>query len=100
MLCSSCKKVSGSFTVISSVTATTRTTINKIRTNFFIKGIFKTNNVRSLYGDWKTTLRWQKLKLFCIDLTNLDLNCNDFFPINGSTHTNSFLGTRLYTFYL
>ena len=45
----------------------------------------------------KTTLRWQKLKLFCTDLTKLDLNCNDFFLMNGSTHTNSFVGARAYT---
>ena len=51
-----------------------------------------------MYGDWKRTLRWQKLKLFCTDLTNLDLNCNDFFPMNGSTHTNSFLGAWAYIF--
>ena len=51
-----------------------------------------------MHGDWKATLRWQKLKLFCTDLTNLDLNCNDFFPMNGSMHTNSFLGTRAYIF--
>ena len=31
--------------------------------------------------------------LFCTDLTNLDLNCNDFIPMNGSTH-NSFLGCK------
>ena len=37
------------------------------------------------------TLRWQKLKLLCTDLTNLDFKCSDFFPMNGSTHTNSFL---------
>ena len=36
-----------------------------------------------MYGDWKTTWKWHKLKLFCTDLTNLDLNCNDFFPTNG-----------------
>ena len=29
--------------------------------------------------------------LFCTDLTNWDFNCSDFFPMNGSTHTNSFL---------
>ena len=51
-----------------------------------------------MYGDWKTTWKWHKLKLFCTDLTNLDLNCNDFFPMNGSTHTNSFLGARAYIF--
>ena len=41
MFCSSCKKVSVSFTIISSIAATTRITINKMRTNFLIKGIFK-----------------------------------------------------------
>ena len=58
----------------------------------------KRNNVQSLYDDWKATRRWQKLKLFSTDLTNLDLNCNDFSLIKGSTHTNSFLGARAYTF--
>ena len=41
--------------------------------------------MQSLYGDWRTTLRWQKLKLFCTNLADLYLNCNDFFLINGST---------------
>ena len=33
------------------------------------------------------------------DWTNLDLNCNDFFPMNGSTHSNSFLGARACIFF-
>ena len=51
-----------------------------------------------MYGNWKTTLRWQKVKLFCIELTILDLNSNDFLPINVSRHTNSSLGARANTF--
>ena len=39
----------------------------------------------------------RNLVLFCIDLTNLDLNCNNFFPING-TQTNLFLGATACTF--
>ena len=69
-----------------------------MRTNFLIKGIFKTKQCMKLYGDWNATLRLQKLKLFCTDLTNLDLDCNDFFPTNGRTHANSFLGARAYIF--
>ena len=96
MFYSSSKKVLESFTIITSIAATARITINKIRTNFLIKGTvsLNRNNVQSLYGDWKTTLRWQKRKLFLIDLTNLDLNCNK------STHTNSFLVARACSFYL
>ena len=36
MFCSSCEKLSVSFTIISSIAAATRITINKIRTNFLI----------------------------------------------------------------
>ena len=98
MVCRSCKNASLSFTIISTIAAATRLTINKIRTKFFIKVSLKQNNVGNLYGDWKITSRWQKLKLLCADLTNLDLNCNDFFLINGGTHSNSFLGARVYAF--
>ena len=52
------------------------------------------------YGDLKTTLRWKKLKLFCTDLINLDLNGNDFFPMNCNTHTHSILCARAYIFLL
>ena len=99
MFCSSCKKVSVSFIIISSIAAATRITINKIITKLFnfLRVSLKRNNVGSLHGDWKTTLRRQKVKLLCTDLANLDLTCNDFFPINGSTHTNSFLGARAYS---
>ena len=95
----SCKKVLLSFTIISSIAATTRIRINNIRTNFLIKEALKQNNVQSLHEDWKKTLRWQKLKFFCTNLTNLDLHCNGFFPMNGSTHTKSFLGAKAYTFF-
>ena len=88
MFCSCHKKVSVSFIIISSIAATTQ--IKKIRANFLIKDIFKTKQCTKFVWYWKTTFRWQKLKLFFTDLTNLDLNFNDFFPINGSTHTNSF----------
>ena len=104
MFCSSSKKVLESFTKITRIAATARITINKIRTDLLIKGTvsLNRNSVQSLYGDWKTTLRWQKLKLFRIDLTNLDLNCNNKCSthINGSTHANSFLVGRACTFYL
>ena len=40
----------------------------------------------------------QKPKLFRTDLTNLDLNRSDVFPIKCSTHINFFLGARVYTF--
>ena len=88
MFCSCHKKVSVSFIIISSIAATTQ--IKKIRANFLIKDIFKTKQCTKFVWYWKTTFRWQKLKLFFTDLTNLDLNFNDFFPINGSTHTNPF----------
>ena len=55
----SCKKVLVSFTLISSAAATTPITRNKIRTNFLIKGIFKTKQCRDLYGYWKTTIDHQ-----------------------------------------
>ena len=48
-----------SFTLISSAAATTRITRNKTRTNFLIKGIFKTKECRNLYGYWKTTVDHQ-----------------------------------------
>ena len=71
-----------------------------MRTNFLINGIFKTKQCMETgkNGDWKKTLRWQKLKLFCTDLTNLDLDCNDFFPMNCNTHANSILCARAYIF--
>ena len=74
MFWSSCKKVSVSFTKISSIAATTQITINKIRTNFLIKGIFKTKQCTKFA--WRLENNFNKL--FCSDLTNLDLNCNDF----------------------
>ena len=46
----------------------------------------------------KTTLRWQKIKVLFSDLTNLDLNCNEFFLINSSAHANSFLLAKAHTF--
>ena len=94
MFCSSCKKVWVCFTIVSNIVTTKRIPINKIRANFLMKGILKTTNVWRLYGDWKTILRWQKLKLFCTDLTNLDLNSNEFFPTNVSTHSIFFLSCK------
>ena len=70
-----------------------------MRTNFIIKDIFKTKQCIKFVWLLETTSRWQKLKLFCTDLTNLYLKCNDFFPMNGTMHTNSFLGARAYIFF-
>ena len=39
----------------------------------------------------------RNLLLFCINLANLNLNCNNFIPING-TQTNIFLGATACTF--
>ena len=60
-ICSSAlvKKMLVSSTLISSAAATTRITRNKTRTNFLIKGIFKTKQCRNLYGYWKTTIHHQ-----------------------------------------
>ena len=83
MFYTSRKKVLLSFTIISGIAATTRIAKNKIRTNFLIKLSLKQNSVWILYGDWNTTLWWQKLKLFCTYLSQLNNKPN----IDGFTKT-------------
>ena len=79
MFRSSCKKVSVRFTIISSIAAAAWITITRSYRIFLSRLSLKQNNVQSLSGDQKTTLKWQKLKLFSTDLIDLNLNCNDFF---------------------
>ena len=56
MFGSSCENVSINFTIISSIAATTRITINTIRTHYIIKSIFNETMYKIFYGDWKTAL--------------------------------------------
>ena len=99
MLCSSSKKVMVCFTIISNLAVTTHVSVNNVRADLFLKGIFITENEFSLHGDWKITLSLQIFKLLSTELTKRVLNCIDFLPRKGRTQTSFFSKAFRTTFF-
>ena len=89
MLCSSSKRVAVCFTMISNLAVTTRVSVNNVRADLFLKGIFITEHPTQFKGDWKISLSLQNFKLFSIELTKRVLSCNGLFPIKGRTQISS-----------
>ena len=91
MLCNSSEKVAVCFTIVRNLTVTTQVSVNSVRADLFLIGIFITElSELTLQGDWKITLSLQNFKLFSIELTKQVLSCSNLFPIKGRTQTGSF----------
>ena len=90
MFCSSSKKVVVCFTIISNLAVTTRVSVNNVRADLFLKGIFITEQQTQFTRLLEITLRLHNFKLFYIELTKPVLSCCEFFPIKGRMQISSF----------
>ena len=57
------------FTIISKLAVTARISVNNVRADLFLKGIFP-NNKFSLHGDWKITLSLQNFQYYFLFYKN------------------------------
>ena len=90
MLCNSSEKVVVFFTIVRNLTVTTQISVNSVRADLFLMGIFITEQ-RSHFTRWmENNFSLQNFKLFSIELTKHVLSCSNLFPIKGRTQTGSF----------
>ena len=87
------------FTIISNLAVTTHVSVNNVRADLFLKGIFITEQQIQLAWRLENNFRFENFKLFSTELTKRVLSCIGFLPRKGRTQISSFLEAFSTTFF-